>query len=93
MIARDLIVAAIALGLGFSMLQVAIANRGWCFDTMMVRQIETSRGRLAARRTVCVAGSCIVLMGAWIAASPVFFKSSGPKSPSPSRDATHQSSR
>lgn len=93
MIARDLLVAGVALGLGFSMLQVALANRGWCFDMMMVRQIETSRGRPAARKTVCIAGSCIVLIGAWLAASPMFFKSNGQKLLTPDNAATQQSSR
>jgi hypothetical protein len=90
MIARDLLVASVAFGLGVSMLQVAFANRGWCFETMVVRQIESSRGRSAARKAVGFFGSCIVLLGAWTAASPLLFNNDGINLNSPERTAVQQ---
>ncbi len=67
---RDLLVASIAFGLGSSMIQVALANRGWCFDNFLIRQIESSRGRLAARKALGLGGSMMILVGALTLIAP-----------------------
>lgn len=70
MFLRDLLVASVAFGLGLSMIQVALLNRGWCFENFIVRRIESSVGRAAARKSLCFGGAALILLGAWTMASP-----------------------
>ena len=68
---RDLLVAGVSIGLGLSMIQVAMVNHGWWFENFIVRQIETSRGRGAARKALGVGGTTMILLGAWTLMAPV----------------------
>jgi len=67
---RDLLVAAVAAGVGLSMIRVAMVNHGWWFDNFVFRNIEASRGRGAARRSLWIGGAVMVLVGTWTLASP-----------------------
>lgn len=67
---RDLLVASVAFGLGSSMIQVAMVNRGWCFDNFIIRRIESNRGRLAARKSLWIGGTAMILLAAWTLLSP-----------------------
>ncbi len=67
---RDLLVASVACGLGLSMIQVALLNQGWWFENFLIRQIETNRGRTAARKTLGFGGSIMILIGAWTMLAP-----------------------
>lgn len=71
---RDLLVASVAFGLGLSMIQVAMINRGWCFDNFIIRRIESSRGREAARKSLWIGGTAIILVGAWTLVAPLLKK-------------------
>jgi putative Mn2+ efflux pump MntP len=71
---RDLLVASVAFGLGLSMIQVALMNRGWCFDNFIIRRIEASRGRDAARKSLWIGGTAIILLGAWTLFAPLLKK-------------------
>ena len=70
MFLRDLVVAIIASGLGLSMIRVAAINQGWWFENFIVRNIEESRGRPAARKSLYVGGVLLILLGVWTAVSP-----------------------
>lgn len=67
---RDLLVASVAAGLGLSMIQVALVNRGWWFENFLVRQIESSRGRTFARKTLGIGGTAMIMLGAWTLFAP-----------------------
>jgi len=67
---RDLLVACVAGGLGLSMIQVALVNRGWWFENFIIRQIESSRGRSAARKALGIGGTAMIVIGAWTLFSP-----------------------
>jgi hypothetical protein len=67
---RDLLVASVACGLGLSMIQVALLNQGWWFENFLIRQIETNRGRAAARKALGLGGSIMILIGAWTMLAP-----------------------
>lgn len=67
---RDLLVASVAFGLGLSMIQVALVNQGWWFDNFLIRQIESTRGRSAARKTLGFGGSLMIMIGAWTLFAP-----------------------
>lgn len=67
---RDLLVACVAGGLGLSMIQVALANRGWWFENFIIKQIESSRGRPAARKAMGFGGAAMILIGAWTLFAP-----------------------
>ncbi len=69
MFERDLLVACVAFGLGLSMLYSAAVNSGWYFDSFLIRRVEESRGRAAARRALSVAGSLIILLGVYTVSS------------------------
>ena len=70
MFLRDLLVATISLGLGLSMIRVAAINRGWWFGNFIVRNIEETRGRGSARKSLYIGGAVMVLIGLWTLASP-----------------------
>lgn len=70
MFLRDLLVAAVAAGVGLSMIRVAMVNHGWWFENFVFRNIEANRGRDAARRSLWVGGTVMVLIGTWTVASP-----------------------
>ena len=53
------------------MLQVAWSNKGWCFENFVIRQIESKRGRTAARRALGFGGSAMILIGAWTLVAPI----------------------
>ena len=67
---RDLLVACVAGGLGLSMIQVALVNRGWWFENFIIRQIESSRGRPAARKALGIGGGAMIILGAWTMLAP-----------------------
>jgi len=67
---RDLLVACVAGGLGLSMIQVALVNRGWWFENFIIRQIESSRGRPAARKTLGLGGVAMIAIGVWTLLAP-----------------------
>ena len=69
MFERDLLVACVAFGLGLSMIYASAVNSGWYFENFLIRRVETSRGRPAARRTLGLAGSVIILLGAYTVSS------------------------
>ena len=56
------------------MIQVALINRGWCFDNFIIRRIETNRGREAARKSLWIGGTAIILLGAWTLFAPLLKK-------------------
>jgi len=84
---RDLLVASVAAGLGLSMIQVALLNRGWWFENFIVKHIESSRGRSAARRALGFGGTAMIMIGAWTLCSPWLKNSGGDsKAPAPEPD-------
>lgn len=52
------------------MIQVALINRGWWFENFIIRQIETSRGRPAARKALGIGGVAMIVIGAWTLLAP-----------------------
>lgn len=70
MFLRDLLVATIALGLGLSMIRVAAINQGWWFENFIVRNIESNRGRAAARKSLYLSGALMVVIGVWTLVAP-----------------------
>ncbi|QEG23257.1 hypothetical protein [Mariniblastus fucicola] len=52
------------------MIQVALINRGWWFDSFLIRQIESTRGRQAARKALGFGGAAMILIGAWTMFGP-----------------------
>lgn len=83
---RDLLVASVAAGLGLSMIQVALLNRGWWFENFIIKHIESSRGRNAARRALGFGGTAMIVIGAWTLCSP-WIKNAVSDAKSPARRA------
>ena len=67
---RDLLVACVASGLGLSMIHVALVNRGWWFENFLIRHIESSRGRQAARKALGIDGTTMIVIGLWTLVAP-----------------------
>jgi hypothetical protein len=70
MIERDLLVAAIAIGLGSMMLHTAIANEGWCFQMAFARMVAKRRGNESARYVIGSVGTFVILLGLYTFCSP-----------------------
>jgi hypothetical protein len=73
---RDLLVAAVSIGLGLLMTYSAARNEGWCFQMTFARAIEKFHGPQAARMAIGSVGTAMILLGIYTATVPSTTKSS-----------------
>ena len=63
---RDLLVAAVAIGLGVNILYAVFTNNRRCYELSSVQSMERSFGRAATQTILFCLGGLCVMMGAYL---------------------------
>lgn len=71
MLERDLLVAFIALGLGFCMVSAAVMNHERAFQIRTPNYLSQTYGRHMARLIIGCIGTLVALLGVYILAKPL----------------------